>query len=91
MKQPADYYTEFFTTCRGASAWCVAKALNKLTPGTDWRGVTKGHMASEYARDNSSPRSVYYPRLKDLDLTKLRALIEASIERAKEMKGEARP
>ncbi|MCQ4311676.1 hypothetical protein NAV33_07180 [Pseudomonas stutzeri] len=53
---------EFMAATKGVPAYRVAYALNGLTPGTDWRGCSKSHMAEEWAtRDRAFGRSSLRP------------------------------
>ena len=40
---------EFRDVTKGVRAWTVARALNTLTSGVDWRGCTKSDLAEAYA------------------------------------------
>lgn len=42
-------HNRFMEATRGVSARRVAVELNKLTPGTNWYGQSKGYMAKRYA------------------------------------------
>jgi hypothetical protein len=44
-------FEAFIKATRGVGAWRVAKALNRVTSGIDWRGCSKTHMANEYANE----------------------------------------
>jgi hypothetical protein len=43
-------FEAFMLAVRGVPAYRVAFAVNKLTPGTDWRGCSKSQMAVEWAQ-----------------------------------------
>lgn len=39
----------FKAATKGLHPWTVAKAMNALTPGVDWRRCSKGRMADAFA------------------------------------------
>lgn len=58
----------FMQAVRGLTASSVAHALNLQTPGHNWMGCSKGHMAHDYARYDLDEHSSDPPCL---DLEKL--------------------
>lgn len=44
---------EFSRETRGMSAWNIAKAMNHLTPGIDYRGCNKSQLQETFASDPS--------------------------------------
>ena len=40
---------KFLAAVKGVPASIVTYVLTVMTPGTNWRGCTKGHIAQEYA------------------------------------------
>jgi len=59
---------QFLAAVRGIPNHHVTKALGSLTPGTDWAGCSKSHMAR--ALDDAE-RGNYRPRLATIDLALL--------------------
>lgn len=73
MKTTADYTPEqserfqrFMETFKGFNAYTVARAINKQTPGIDWRGCSKKNLAEDYAKAKVDG----WTRMVDLDLSK---------------------
>lgn len=65
----------FLDAVKGIDAYKVAQVLWSFTPGTDWRGCTKGHMANEYASAmNGTPYSRMALRTISLDALRRRAI-----------------
>lgn len=60
----------FMTAVKGPSPWWVATALSRLTPGINWGGCSKGHMAECWACKT-------HRQLKDVTLTRLTAELRA--------------
>lgn len=42
---------QFMDAVKGIEKHHVVFAMNALTPGIDWRGCSKGHMAESWARN----------------------------------------
>ena len=49
MKTDDPYVLEFMAAVKGVPGHHVAAALRVMTPGVDWTGCSKSHMASDYA------------------------------------------
>lgn len=65
----------FLAATKGVPAYTVAHVLWSLTPGTDWRGCTKGHMAAEYAEaKNGKPYARRWLASLNLDTLRRRCL-----------------
>lgn len=47
--QESSEYATFRTATTGMRSWLIAKAMNHLFPGIDFRGCTKGDMAETWA------------------------------------------
>lgn len=73
-----DKKAAFMAAVRGIPNHHVTKALNTLTPGTDWRNSTKNSMSGAYA-GSYGPNSGY-TRI-DLELLRLRALARMNGDR----------
>lgn len=71
-------YGDFMAITKGTPAHRVAFAMNRLTPGTDWRKTPKGHIAIEWAKRNDS---VYRSRLVAVTLERLEKALEAINQR----------
>ena len=74
-----EHKAEFMATLRQVPKHHIVKAMGTLTPGIDWTGCSKGHMADEYARMKMGERlrSVILHRIGQgfhLDVLKRRAL-----------------
>lgn len=52
----AARFAAFKAATLGLRAWPLAKIVSGLTPGTDWRGCTKGRLAGAFARDERCKR-----------------------------------
>lgn len=69
--------TEFMIAVRGLSAWAAARALNRLTPGVNWRGSTKGNMSIAWA-ERATARYSLIPANRTID--QLNAAIAAETD-----------
>jgi hypothetical protein len=74
VEQQAEYKA-FMTAVKGFTAWQVARALNSLQRGVDYRKCAKGHMAEIWAiRKDAKPW--YGTQLKKRTLGDLMKAIE---------------
>jgi hypothetical protein len=64
----------FMAAVRGIDTHHVVKALNSLTPGTNWAKCSKGLMSDEYRMAFGPYGS---PRLKRIDLEQLKRRAQA--------------
>jgi hypothetical protein len=67
---------EFMTRTRGVHAWTVARAMNRLTPGIDWRKCSRIYMANEWAKMQDGNGLYGHEGLKHVTLDALCAAIE---------------
>lgn len=69
-----DHKQAFLQALRGVGTSHVAKAFNSITPGINWMGCSKGHMAEEYAgfKDGDTTNTLHRYKSnrvdKDIDL-----------------------
>ena len=61
---------QFMAAVKDLTAWEVAKAMNTLTPGVNWKGCSKGHMAESWVRNDA-----HYRGIERVDPTRLKEII----------------
>ena len=67
----------FIAAVRGFDAYTVARAMNEMTPGIDWRGCKRANLAEKYA---TAGRPLGRDALLKLDLARLRRILLAKRE-----------
>lgn len=79
-----EKYDALMARFRGVKAHVVAQAFNALTPGINWRGCSKGHMAHVWAESRVHPRSrLAYRTLARFTLDEIATAVEAEATKAK--------
>jgi ribosomal protein L44E len=63
----------FMAACKGYTAHQVSIAMNKQTPGINWRKCSKGHMADSYA---AAGQYIVHASAKKISLKQLAADLE---------------
>lgn len=66
---------DFLLAVKGLGGYNVAVALSQLTPGIDWSGCSKTHMAEEY--ESAITATAVFPHMANVDLRRLSDMAKA--------------